>query len=442
MLGKLRCKCHRCVARRRLNFTLATALFALVPIGYLALPDHRQSAKVTILSTPRESPSEHAVSGSESIAPPHELNPALALATTPVRSIAAATPTGSLTPEAKQGVLPVPSPEPNSADPAADFSTIAAGPATGNSENGPVSVASPQLEREASADHAPSSNSEQAVGPAPSPAANSANPPNFSTIAAAPATGNSSNRPVYVLPIQLEREALADYAPLTSPVAPQLGSIATPAPISTPGAETLPSPGIATATPAVQQDFGPRGYITVESKIAPPRTRPGTGHVQKSAQPWPDVQQTPPAPRESFAKAADVPAEGGGTPEKVGQRPSGELQRFAMEFVQTDVSRNVASERRFYADSVHFFNEGNLSWSGVAAATRRYHDNQNKQFQVAGTPVVKGPVNGGFYVIEQPVSWSQKQGSVLLRGRSILRLQVLAAGRAGWKITSIEEVGR
>jgi hypothetical protein len=384
MLGKLRCKCHRCVARRRLNFTLATALFALVPIGYLALPDHRQSAKVTILSTPRESPSEHTESGPESIAPPHELNPALALATTPVRSIAAATPSGSLTPEAKQAVLPVPSPEPNSADPAVDFSTIAAGPAT----------------------------------------------------------GNSSNRPVYVLPIQLEREALADYAPLTSPVAPRPVVIATPVPISTPGVETLPSPSIATATPGVQQDSGPRGYITVESKIAPPRTRPGTGHVQKSAQPWPDVQQTPPAPKESFAKAADVPAEGGGTPEKVGQRPSGELQRFAMDFVQTDVSRNVASERRFYADSVHFFNEGNLSWSGVAAATRRYHDNQNKQFQVAGTPVVKGPVNGGFYVIEQPVSWSQKQGSVLLRGRSILRLQVLAAGRAGWKITSIEEVGR
>jgi hypothetical protein len=384
MLGKLRCKCHRCVARRRLNFTLATALFALVPIGYLALPDHRQAAKVTILSTPRESPSEHTESGPESIAPPHELNPELAQATTSIRSIAAATPVGTLTPEAKQGVLPVPSPEPNSADPAADFSTIGAGPAT----------------------------------------------------------GNSSSRPVYVSPIELERDALADHAPLTSRVAPQPAATATPAPITTPGAETLPSPSIVTATPAVQQDSGPRGYITVESKIAPPRFSPGTGHVQKSAQPWPDVQQTPPAPRESFAKAADVPAEGGRTPEKVGQRPSGELQRFAMDFVQTDVSRNVASERRFYADSVHFFNEGNLSWSGVAAATRRYHDNQNKQFQIAGAPVVKGPVNGGFYVIEQPVSWSQKQGSVLLRGRSILRLQVLAAGRAGWKITSIEEVGR
>jgi hypothetical protein len=383
MFGKLRCKCHRCVARRRLNFTLATALFALVPIGYLALPDHRQSAKVTLSSTPRESPPEFTESGPESIAPPRESNPALAQAATPVRSIAAATPTRSLTPQAKQAVVPVPSREVNPADPA-----------------------------------------------------------NSSAIAAAPATGNSSNRPVYVLPAQLEIEALADHAPLTGRVAPQPVAIATPAPIVTPGAETLPSPSVVTATPAVQQDSGPRGYITVESKIAPPRTSPGTGRVQKPAQPLPDVQQTPPAPRESFAKAADVPAEGRGTSEKAGQRPSGELQRFALDFVQTDMSRNVASERRFYADSVHFFNEGNLSWSGVAAATRRYHDSQNKQFQVAGPPAVKGPVNGGFYVIEQPVSWSQKQGSFLLRGRSVLRLQVLATGRAGWKITSIEEVRR
>jgi hypothetical protein len=442
MLGKLRCKCHRCVARRRLIFTFATALFALVPIGYLALPDHRQSAKVTISSTPRESPSEPTKNGPESIAPAPESSPALVLAKTPLGSIEATTPTGSLTPQAKQAVVPVPSLEANSADPAADFSTIAAEPATGNSEKGPVSVASPRLEKEALANHAPSSTPEQAVVPVPSPAANSEGPANSSTIAAASATGNSLNRPVYVSPIQLEREAFADYAPLTSRVAPHPVAIGTPTPMVTPGAETLPSPNIATTTPAVQQDSSPRGYITVESRIAAPRTSPGTGHVQKPAQPWPDVQQTPPAPRESFAKAADVPAEGRGTPEKVGQRPSGELQRFALDFVQTDKARNVASERRFYADSVHFFNEGNLSWSGVAAATRRYHNKQNKQFQVAGTPVVKGPVNGGFYVIEQPVSWSQKEGSVLLRGRSILRLQVLATGRAGWKITSIEEVGR
>ena len=375
MFGKSGCKCYRCVSRRRLNFVFAVALFALIPIGYLALPDRWQSSGTTVSSAPRESPSELTESGPESIASPREPNQVVARTATPATSVAAATPGGSITPQTKHAVIRVPSLEANPADPAADFSTIGAGPAT----------------------------------------------------------GNSTNRPVSVSPLQIEKEALADHASLISRVAPQ------PAPIATPAPETLPSLSLATSTPAVQEDSGSHGYITVESKIAPPRTSPGTGHVQKPAQPSSYVKQTPLAPRQNFANSPDNPIEGRGQADK--GVPSGELQRFALDFVQTDRSRNVASEHRFYAESVHFFNEGDLSWSGVAAAMRRYHL-ENKQFQVAGRPVVQGPVNGGFYVIEQPVSWSQKNGSSFLRGRSVLRLRVLATGKAGWKITSIEELSR
>jgi hypothetical protein len=128
-------------------------------------------------------------------------------------------------------------------------------------------------------------------------------------------------------------------------------------------------------------------------------------------------------------------------PDKREPHQAGDLQRFATDFVQTDTSGNVGEQRRFYSDSVHFYNEGDLSWASVAAATRRYHHDK-QQYQVAARPVVKGPVNGGFYVIDQPVSWSRMEGSTLVRGRSILRMRVITTGRAGWKITSIEEFGR
>jgi hypothetical protein len=434
MFGKSGCKCYRCVSRRRLNFVLAVALFALIPIGYLALPDRWQSSGTTVSSPPRESPSELTESGPESIASPREPNQVVARATTPATSVAAAMPGGSITPQTKHAVIRVPSLEANSAGPAADSSKVAARPAIGNSGNGPATELSPQLKKVASANHAPSSKSEPAIIRVPSLEANPADPAaDFSTIGAGPATGNSTNRPGSVSPLQLEKEALADHASLISRVAPQ------PAPFATPVLETLPSLSLATSTPAVQEDSGPHGYITVESKIAPPRTSPGTGHVQKPVQPSSYVKQTPLAPRQNFANSPDNPIEGRGQADK--GVPSGELQRFALDFVQTDRSRNVASEHRFYAESVHFFNEGDLSWSGVAAATRRYHL-ENKQFQVAGRPVVQGPVNGGFYIIEQPVSWSQKNGSSFLHGRSVLRLRVLATGKAGWKITSIEELSR
>jgi hypothetical protein len=122
---------------------------------------------------------------------------------------------------------------------------------------------------------------------------------------------------------------------------------------------------------------------------------------------------------------------------------SGDLRRFALDFVRTEQSGSLADQHRFYAESVHFYGEGDLSWAGVEAATRRYQqENQNRQVGATAPAAVKGPVDGGFYVIDQPVSWSRTDGPRTTRGRSIVRLRVVSSGRAGWKITAIEEVER
>src|ERR1700736_1751029 len=119
-----------------------------------------------------------------------------------------------------------------------------------------------------------------------------------------------------------------------------------------------------------------------------------------------------------------------------------DLQRFALDFVRTDQTGSVADQHRFYAESVHFYGEGDWSWANVAAAIRRFHqEKQNKRYKAAGSAAVKGPVDGGFYVVDQPVFWSRTDGSRVTRGRSMLHLRVVSTGRGNWKITSIEEVG-
>src|SRR6202022_3224896 len=122
---------------------------------------------------------------------------------------------------------------------------------------------------------------------------------------------------------------------------------------------------------------------------------------------------------------------------------STDLQRFAFDFVRSGQTGSVADQHRVYADSVHFYGEGDLSWAGVAAAIRRYHqEKQNKRYEAAAPAAVKGPVDGGFYIIDQPVSWNRTDGSQRTRGGCVLHLRVVSTGRSTWKITSIEEVGR
>jgi hypothetical protein len=118
------------------------------------------------------------------------------------------------------------------------------------------------------------------------------------------------------------------------------------------------------------------------------------------------------------------------------------LQRFASDFVRANQTDNAAEEHRFFADSVHFYQEGDLSLAGVEAASRRYHRERQTKSEIAGPAVATGPVNGGFFVIEQPVRWSHTQGSKIAQGRSVLRLRVVPINHGAWKITSIDEVNK
>ena len=193
----------------------------------------------------------------------------------------------------------------------------------------------------------------------------------------------------------------------------------------------------------------PTGYITIESKPEAPQNLGTEDHspkpqdhparVQDRSQKVQDRRLTE---QEYPSKVQDHPLKASDKPPKAEEK-SGDLRRFALAFLQTDQTGNIADQHRFYADSVHFYREGDLSWSGVAAATRRYHqERQNKRYGTEGAAAVTGPVDGGFYVVEQPVSWSRKEGSRQIRGKSVLRLRVLPTGRGDWRITSIDEIGQ
>ena len=194
----------------------------------------------------------------------------------------------------------------------------------------------------------------------------------------------------------------------------------------------------------------PTGYITIESKPEAPQKLGTEDHspkpqdhparVQDYSQKVQDRRLT--GQEYASSQVQDHPLKSSDKPTKA-EGKSGDLRRFALAFVQTDQTDNVADQHRFYADSVHFYREGDLSWSGVAAATRRYHqERQNKRYGTEGTAAVTGPVDGGFYIVEQPVSWSRKEGSRQIRGKSVLRLRVVPTGRGDWRITSIDEIGQ
>jgi hypothetical protein len=142
----------------------------------------------------------------------------------------------------------------------------------------------------------------------------------------------------------------------------------------------------------------------------------------------------------------DAPAESSGDPtidDSQSRELSENIQRFASDFVRANQTENFAEQHRFFADSVHFYREGDLSLAGVEAATRRYRrDQQIKQPEVAGPAVATGPVHGGFFVIEQPVRWTQSQGSKISRHQSVLHLRVVPINHGDWKITSIDETNR
>src|SRR5262249_20725489 len=102
----------------------------------------------------------------------------------------------------------------------------------------------------------------------------------------------------------------------------------------------------------------------------------------------------PPVPETAPSKTANQqPATGTGI--------TGNLRRFAESYLRADEGEDVKSQAGYYAGSVHFYNEGafynegNLSWTRIAAATRRYHQSSHQRRYVTSAANIRGPVNGG-----------------------------------------------
>ena len=191
-----------------------------------------------------------------------------------------------------------------------------------------------------------------------------------------------------------------------------------------------------------EEQSKPRGYITIESESEPRRNAEAETRRTKTQDRSLKAQGLTSKVQDRPAKVPNHPSQPVEDPPDPEEK-SGDLRRFASAFVRADQAGTIADQHRFYADSVHFYREGDLSWAGVVAATRRYRqEKQNGRYDTEGAATIKGPVNGGFYIIEQPVSRSRAEGSRVTRGRSLLRLRVVSARRGDWKITSIEETGQ
>ncbi len=188
-----------------------------------------------------------------------------------------------------------------------------------------------------------------------------------------------------------------------------------------------------------QRESNRRGQVSKNKSLPIQFTgRAGIGPVVDSVAQVPSKRSSTLAGRTKTASSTDRKS---GTEDSSAQHLSENFQRFASEFVRAKETGNFAEQNRFFADSVHFYGEGDLSLASVASATRRHHrDQQSKRSEIAGPAVAKGPVNGGFFVIEQPVRWTQSQGTTVTKGRSVLQLRVLASDHGNWKITSIDEI--
>ena len=423
MFGKLGCKCHRCVERRRIRFVLGLGLVALLLIGYLALPDSRINV-ADLSQTDFANPAlpENTSLNSVRTADPAAFVRAPDSAAEPVADALTRTDKPVATPQEEAGATsekpkePLKVPKENSATPPAAAehrSVVVAGVQPRPESANPAAIGSPDLPAGPALQDSKPANALSSATPNPSPAA-SAPSSQHANLHAPDANGA-----------------------LTGLVASQSNNAVE---VPTPTPSPSPNPN-----PAPHQEANElHGYIAFAAKnelAASPRP---AQHPAKVPGNRVTADETPPEPRESARKTEDIPAATPTPADRSGRLRSqfNQLEDFASDFVRTDRSGNIGEERRFYADSVHFYNEGDLSWASVAAATRRYHQaGQNKQFQAAGAATVKGPVDGGFYVVDQPVSWSRMEGSSLVRGRSLLRMRVLPTGTT-WKITSIEEVGR
>ena len=138
-------------------------------------------------------------------------------------------------------------------------------------------------------------------------------------------------------------------------------------------------------------------------KLEGPQKTRQNAPVQSSARLYFSKTTSPPkaAPSQQLDEVeASTPPDQGTTASKnaseqpgTGTGVTGDLRRFAASYLRADEGEDAKSQAGYYAGSVHFYNEGDLSWTRIAAATRRYHQSSPQRRYVISAASVRGPVN-------------------------------------------------
>jgi hypothetical protein len=206
------------------------------------------------------------------------------------------------------------------------------------------------------------------------------------------------------------------------------------------------------SSPKIQHQPSPTGNVSLTQSKESARKSREIALARSTANLYSGTPTPPPRPPPTEQKTesdasmppppVDLPSKSVSRDRSEGTGIAGDLRRFAANYVRDQEKDNVASQARYYAGSVHFYGEGDLSWTRIAAATRRYHQNSRQRRYNISPASVRGPVDGGFWIVEQPYTWSKSDGTRVQTGRSVLRMRVIPWGRGDFKITSIEEVGK
>jgi hypothetical protein len=280
-----------------------------------------------------------------------------------------------------------------------------------------------------------------------------------------PSTSDSTREPPSVAMLQPNNLPDLEGSPEISPTPAASAELSTEKSGAAQQAVTLPAKSderkivIATPVPspshAIQQQPSPVGDISLSQSRADTRKSRELALARSSARLYSSTTSTvlkPQPPEQKTETEASAPPPPAPPPEVTPKSVSrerggktdvtGELQRFAASYVREQEKGDVANQESYYAGSVHFYKEGDLSWTRISAATRRFNRTSGpKRYSIAPANV-HGPVDGGFFIVEQPYTWSKSNGGHVQTGRSVLRMRVIPSGRGGYKITSIEEVGK
>jgi hypothetical protein len=415
-----RCRCPRCVAVRRIRLlSIVCVCITFACVGYLVFD----------FSRPRRVKIPHLALAPETLPHPDQSTPAIQvqLPQSPVSQQLTET---TVAPSPHPAVPSVTATQPSSpiAQPIVTFSSIADNPISFRVEATAVWV--PFV-----IGILPGSAGDLAAGPLPKPEADASPVPVLLTQSA----NTESSMPDNGKPDRKENareETGAPSKPKELPAKRAL-AVADPAPLPkvlqpTPVANISLTQSQERARKTRERELARSSANLYSSVPTPPPRDPSADQPTEAAASAPPPSVDVPSPSKSVNRERKGDAD-----------VAGDLRRFAANYLRADEKEDVSDQERFYAGSVHFYGEGDLGWARIAAATHRYHQNAHqRRYIISQSASVRGPVDGGFWVIEQPFGWTKSDGTRVQTGRSVLRMRVIPIGHGDFKITSIEQVGR